>query len=199
MIPDAVMTMDNAVAADDALDAESLDDFLARVQARAVVIARMALGNEDDALDAVQDAMVAFVRRYGDRPADERRPLFHRILNNRITDVHRTRTRRGKWWWRPSRTAADDDPLPDPIDQATAEAAVLPQPDGHLEHDQFAEQLQAALGALPDRQRQVFLLRAWEQLDVRETAEALEISIGSVKTHYFRAQARLRELLEQPR
>jgi RNA polymerase sigma-70 factor (ECF subfamily) len=73
----------------------------------------------------------------------------------------------------------------------------MPQPDGHLEHDQFAGRLEQALTALPDRQRQVFLLRAWEQLNVRETAEALGISTGSVKTHYFRAQARLRELLEQ--
>jgi RNA polymerase sigma-70 factor (ECF subfamily) len=190
------MTMHDAIAVNDVADAETLEAFLADVQSRAVVIARMSLGNEDDALDAVQDAMTAFVRRYGDRPADERRPLFHRILNNRITDQHRTRTRRGKWWWRPARPEAGDDAPPDPVDQATAEPAVMPQPDGHLEHDQFAGLLQQALRALPDRQRQVFLLRAWEQLDVRETAEALGISTGSVKTHYFRAQARLRELLE---
>lgn len=195
MIPEAAMTMDDAGAANDALDAESLDAFLAEVQARAVVIARLALGNEDDALDAVQDAMVAFVQRYGDRPADERRPLFHRILDNRITDVHRTRARRGKWWWKPSRK----DDLPDPVERATAEPAMLPGPDGHAEHEEFSEALQTALSRLPERQRQVFLLRAWEQLDVRETAEALGVSAGSIKTHYFRAQARLRELLEHER
>jgi RNA polymerase sigma-70 factor (ECF subfamily) len=196
MIPTATLTMHEAVAANHAQDSETLEGFLASIQARAVVIARMSLGNEDDALDAVQDAMVAFIRRYGDRPADERRPLFHRILNNQVTDVHRTRIRRGKWWWRPARSTMDEG-LPDPVDQATAEPAVMPQPDGHLEHDQFAGRLEQALTALPDRQRQVFLLRAWEQLNVRETAEALGISTGSVKTHYFRAQARLRELLEQ--
>ena len=195
MIPEPTPTMhDDARAANDAPDAETLEAFLAAVQPRAVVMARLALGDEDDALDAVQDAMVAFVRRYGERPADERRPLFHRILDNRITDVHRTRTRRGRWWWRPRRR----DEAPDPVEQATADPAVLPGPDGQAEHDQFSRRLQRALTALPDRQRQVFLLRAWEQLDVRETAAALEISPGSVKTHYFRAQARLRELMEQP-
>ena len=195
MIIQPAPSMDNAPAANDAADDETLEAFLAAVQPRAVVMARLALGNEDDALDAVQDAMMAFVRRYGDRPADERRPLFHRILDNRITDVHRTRTRRGKWWWRPSR---HDDDL-DPVDRATAEPAVLPGPDGHAEHDQFSARLQAALAELPERQRQVFLLRAWEQLDVRETAEALGVSAGSIKTHYFRAQARLRQLLEHER
>ncbi|NKI36404.1 RNA polymerase sigma factor [Wenzhouxiangella sp. XN79A] len=187
--------MDNAPAANDPADDETLEAFLAAVQPRAVVMARLSLGSEDDALDAVQDAMVAFVRRYGDRPAAERRPLFHRILDNRITDLHRSRTRRGKWWWTPGRNVE----APDPVEQATAEPAVLPGPEGHAEHEQFAGRLQTALAALPDRQRQVFLLRAWEQLDVRETAEALGVSTGSVKTHYFRAQARLRELLEHER
>ncbi len=194
-ITEPSLPMHDAPAANDPPEIETLEAFLAAVQPRAVVMARLALGSEDDALDAVQDAMMAFVRRYGDRPADERRPLFHRILDNRITDVHRTRTRRGKWWWRPAR----NDDLPDPVDQATAEPAVLPGPDGHAEHDQFGRSLQAALARLPDRQRQVFLLRAWEQLDVRETAETLGVSPGSVKTHYFRAQARLRELLEHQR
>lgn len=193
---DPALTMDDAPAAAEQADAETLEAFLADVQARAVVVARFALGNEADALDAVQDAMIAFVRRYGDRPAEERRPLFHRILDNRITDVHRTRTRRGRWWWRPSRADQDD---VDPVEQASAEPAVLPSPEGQAEHEQFAGRLGRALSALPHRQRQVFLLRAWEELDVRETAEALGVSTGSVKTHYFRAQARLRELMESER
>lgn len=178
-------------------NAESLDAFLQSVQARAVVIARMALGNEADALDAVQDAMIAFVRRYGDRPVEERRPLFHRILDNRIIDMHRTRTRRGRWWWSSRRDAANDDgPPDDPVERASADPVAEPQPDGHLQHEEFSTRLQDALAQLPHRQRQVFVLRAWEELDVRETAEALGVSTGSIKTHYFRAQARLRELLE---
>ncbi|MBY6204286.1 RNA polymerase sigma factor [Halomonas denitrificans] len=174
---------------------QSLDAFLHEVQARAVVIARLALGNEADALDAVQDAMIAFVRRYSDRPAEERRPLFHRILDNRIIDVHRTRTRRGKWWWSSRKVDEDGDTL-DPVDRATADPAVAPSPEAHAVHEQFAGRLDRALAALPHRQRQVFLLRAWEGLDVRETAEALGVTAGSIKTHYFRAQAKLRELLE---
>lgn len=171
---------------------ESLDDFLRRVQARALAMARLATGDPDTALDLVQDAMCAFVRRYRDKPADERSPLFFRSVNNRIVDWHRQNGRRGRWmrpWQRAFDETADG---PDPV------AATVPAqaPDRMLGGDQFTAALEAALRALPERQRQVFLLRAWEGLDVAETARALRIGAGSVKTHHFRAVRALRNALE---
>ena len=47
--------------------------------------------SRDEALDLVQDAMLGFVRRYGGRPPEEWAPLFHRVLQNRLTDWHRRR------------------------------------------------------------------------------------------------------------
>tara|TARA_Y100001933_G_scaffold249623_1_gene284821 strand:- start:136 stop:867 length:732 start_codon:yes stop_codon:yes gene_type:complete len=172
--------------------AETLDEFLAAVQARALTMARYATGSTDEALDLVQDAMCAFVRRYRDHPADQRRPIFYRCLNNRILDWHRKRTRRGRWMralWPTEDDCADG---PD----AAAEAPIGERPDRALGDTQFAHALDESLQTLPLRQRQVFLLRAWEGLDVAQTAKALGVSGGSVKTHYFRALGALRSALE---
>jgi len=181
----------NATTAD-AAAAETLDEFLRDVQSRALAMARFATGDTDTALDLVQDAMCAFVRRYRGKPAGERRPLFFRSLNNRILDWHRQNTRRGRWmlpWQREFDETADG---PDPVAPSPAVAA----PDGASESDEFGRALSAALRALPERQRQVFLLRTWEGLDVGETARALGIGNGSVKTHHFRAIRALRNALE---
>jgi RNA polymerase sigma-70 factor (ECF subfamily) len=81
---------------------------------------------------------------------------------------------------------------PDPMIASAASAL----PDRLADHDSFGDSLDRALRTLPLRQRQVFLLRAWEGMDVADTAQALRISGGSVKTHYFRALAALRAALE---
>lgn len=177
----------------EAVSAESLESFLRDVQGRALSMARLATGSADEALDLVQDAMVAFVRRYRDKPAEQRRPLFYRTLNNRITDWHRQRIRRGRWHWARVRAASESGDAPD----VEAESPLSQRPDRQLADGEFASALDAALRALPLRQRQVFLLRAWEGLDTAETATALGIGGGSVKTHYFRALAALRGALEE--
>lgn len=185
---DCVLTIESGTTA----DPETLDAFLERVQGRALAMARFATGSTDEALDLVQDAMIAFVRAYRTKPADQRAPLFFRVLNNRILDWHRKRTRRGRWWlgWmmRDQGDDADRDPSDLAIDGHTPEQATA--------CDAFGEALERALRALPLRQRQVFLLRAWEGFDVDETAAALQIGSGSVKTHYFRALKTLRGALE---
>ena len=190
------MTLDaRAGAADERAStvlAETLDEFLHAVQHRALAMARMATGSVDEGLDLVQDAMCAFVRAYRDKPADQRRPLFFRCLNNRILDWHRKRQRRGRWVlpWTGEGHQVSDGPDPD------ARAPESARPEQRLAQDDFGAALENALAALPLRQRQVFLLRAWEGLDVAETATALNISAGSVKTHYFRALNSLRGALE---
>jgi RNA polymerase sigma-70 factor (ECF subfamily) len=170
----------------------ALNQFLAGVELKAFKIAQAALRHEDDALDAVQDAMLQLARAYSDRPAEEWRPLFYRILENRIRDMQRRRTVRGRVIsWLPFR-GEDEDEQPDPIAQTPSPD---PQPLRRLELDQALTALEKALGELPRRQQQAFLLRTLEGLDVAQTAAAMGCSEGSVKTHYFRALQALRAQL----
>lgn len=167
-----------------------LDRFLRGVERRALRMAEMACGQRDAAFDLVQDAMFAFVRRYADRPPAEWAPLFHRVLDNRLTDWHRRQRVRGRWMFS---FFHDDEDDGDPLDAMADDAE--PGPLGRLADDQAGTLLDAALRALPLRQRQAFLLRMWEGLDVADTAIAMRCSEGSVKTHLSRALARLRERL----
>jgi len=160
-----------------------LNRFLADVERRAYRMARIALRHDDDALDAVQDAMLQLARRYADRPPAEWRPLFYRILENRIRDLQRRRMVRGKVMallpWR-----HDDGEAADPVAEAPDHG---PGPADEVEGMKVMAALEAALAKLPGRQREAFLLRSMEGLDVAETAAAMGCSDGSVKTHYFRA------------
>ena len=170
----------------------ALNQFLASVELRAFKIAQAGLRHEDDALDAVQDAMLQLARAYADRPAQEWKPLFYRILENRIRDMQRRRTVRGRVMaWLPHR-GEDEDEESDPIAQAPSPE---PQPVKRLELDEAMGALQKALEELPRRQQQAFLLRTLEGMDVAETAAAMGCSEGSVKTHYFRAVQALRAQL----
>ena len=170
----------------------ALNQFLAGVELKAFKIAQMALRHEEDALDAVQDAMLQLARAYADRPASEWKPLFYRILENRIRDMQRRRTVRGRVIaWLPFRGEEDEDE-PDPIAQAPSPE---PQPVRRLELDEAVGALQKALEELPRRQQQAFMLRTLEGLDVAATAAAMGCSEGSVKTHYFRAVQTLRAQL----
>ena len=170
----------------------ALNQFLAGVELKAFKIAQAGLRHEDDAHDAVQDAMLQLARAYADRPPEEWRPLFYRILENRIRDMQRRRTVRGRVIaWLPFRGDEDDDEL-DPIAQAPSPEL---QPAQRLELDQAIGALEKALGELPRRQQQAVLLRTLEGLDVAATAVAMGCSQGSVKTHYFRAVQALRAQL----
>lgn len=172
--------------------AQALDRFLAGIERRAFRIARMAVRNDDDALDIVQESMIKLARHYAGRPSEEWRPLFYRILNNGIRDFMRRRRVRGRFmaWW-PGRAGEEDEGL-DPVQTA-------PDPSGGpldlLEGAEALAAIEAGLAALPDRQREAFVLRAMEGLDVAGTAVAMGCSEGSVKTHYFRAVQALKARL----
>ena len=173
--------------------ARALESFLAEVERKAFRIAQIALRHESDALDVVQDAMMQLAHRYASRPPEEWRPLFYRILENRIRDVQRRRTVRGRVMaWLPQRREEGEDDDSDPVMRAPSPD---PQPLARLELDEAMGALERALEALPERQRQAFLLRTLEGLDVAHTALAMGCSEGSVKTHYFRALQALRARL----
>lgn len=170
----------------------ALDRFLAGVERRAFVLAELATRNPEEALDLVQDAMLAFVTSYGKKPEAEWPPLFHRVLQNRIRDWGRRRTVRGRWQvWLKSH---ENNPEVDPIQQAPDPSGRTPEEWLALEH--VGDALMSAIRALPLRQQQAFVLRTWEGLDVAATAAAMGCSAGSVKTHLSRAMAQLREKLK---
>lgn len=170
----------------------AMDRFLADVERRAFRMADIAVRNPDDALDIVQDTMLRFVRKYADRPRDEWRPLFFRILRNRITDHHRGGSvRRRLFAWIP--IGGEDEPGHDPV--AAAPEKSQPGPEKQAGLDDAMRALENAVGKLPSRQQQAFMLRAVEGLDVAATAAAMGCSDGSVKQHYYRAVHTLRAAL----
>jgi RNA polymerase sigma-70 factor (ECF subfamily) len=170
-----------------------LDRFLAEIERRAFRMAQVALRDPDDAMDVVQDSMLKLARNYASRPSTEWRPLFYRILENGIRDLQRRRTVRKKFMaWLPGVTEDPDNEAADPLDKVADGAPDAPR---LLMQDQAMQQLEASLRGLPARQREAFMLRTFEGLDVAETARAMGCSEGSVKTHYSRAVHTLREQL----
>ena len=171
---------------------QALDRFLAGIERRAFRIAQIATGDADEAMDLVQDAMLKLVQRYGARDDAEWGPLFHTILQHRIRDWYRRTKVRNRWrQWLSKGEEADErfDLLESVADRSQ------PSSDKQLALKRATIALEQALRTLPFRQQQAFLLRAWEELDVAQTATAMGCSQGSVKTHYFRAVHTLRKLL----
>jgi RNA polymerase sigma factor (sigma-70 family) len=171
----------------------SLDAFLASMERRAFRMAELHLGNREDALDAVQDAMLRLVKHYRDKPAEEWTPLFWGILRRRIVDLQRRRKVRSivvGWLGGGHDDDGDELPVWEPADTG-------PDPLEKLHGEQSYADMAAAVKQLPRRQREAFMLRVLEGLDVAETAQAMGCSEGSVKTHLSRAMQHLREELEE--
>ena len=172
---------------------KELEKFLAEIERRAFRMAQVALRDPDDALDAVQDAMLKLTRNYASRPSAEWRPLFYRILENGIRDLQRRRSVRKRFMaWLPGPKEDPDNEAQDPLDNVADAAPAIPDA---LMQGQAMEKLESSLRALPPRQREAFMLRNFEGMDVAETATAMGCSEGSVKTHYSRAVHSLREQL----
>lgn len=168
---------------------KELSQFLAEAERRAYKQALFAVRDEDTALDIVQDAMLKLSEKYGDKPAQELPLLFQRILQNTIRDYYRRTKVRSTWTSLfSSFTAADDDET-DPLEVLRAESASgeMASPPDQLQQSQVFALIEEAIEALPPRQREAFLMRYWEDMDVAETAAAMGCSEGSVKTHCSRA------------
>ena len=160
------------------------------MERRAFKQAVFAVRDSENALDIVQDAMLKLSEKYGAKPAAELPMLFQRILQNTIRDFYRRQRVRSLWVTLfSSLSAGRDEEDSDPLETlAVADASGSPGgPADRLEQAQLIEIIEKELARLPARQRQAFLLRYWEELDVAETAAVMGCSEGSVKTHCSRA------------
>ena len=179
---------------------KELSEFLAEVERRAYKQALFAVRDDHAALDIVQDAMLKLTERYGARPLAELPLLFQRILQNTIRDFYRRQKVRSIWTTPLSSLFGSDagedaDPLEtlDVVDDSQFSRSPAEQVEGL----QVIGIIEKALETLPARQRQAFLLRYWEELDVAEAAKVMGCSEGSVKTHCSRATHALATILKK--
>jgi RNA polymerase sigma-70 factor (ECF subfamily) len=177
-----------------------LSDFLAEVERRAYKQALFAIRDDHQALDIVQDAMLKLSEKYSDRPPAELPLLFQRILQNGIRDYYRRQKVRSLWTTPVSALfGSDGEEDFDPLEtlEVESESQWLESPPDQLNRAQVLGLIEKALEKLPARQRQAFLLRYWEEMDVAEAAQVMGCSQGSVKTHCSRATHALAALLEK--
>jgi RNA polymerase sigma-70 factor (ECF subfamily) len=140
-------------------------------------------------LDIVQDAMMKLADKYSDKPLAELPMLFQRILQNTIRDYYRRTKVRSTWTTLFSSLTPADDEDADPLETLQQEegSKTKQTPHGLFEQSQVLGLIEKEVEKLPPRQREAFLLRYWEELNIAETAAAMGCSEGSVKTHCSRA------------
>ncbi|MFM2112891.1 MAG: hypothetical protein RLZZ271_1551 [Pseudomonadota bacterium] len=178
---------------------QELSDFLKSVEKRAFKRTVYHVRDDEAALDIVQDSMMKLAENYGDKPIAELPLLFQRILSNTTLDWFRRQKTRNALFSNMSDFESSHDgeefdlleTLEVSNDSETSESAQK-----SLERAQTLREIDSAVQELPARQREAFLLRYWEDLDVAETAAAMGCSEGSVKTHCSRAVAALSKLLK---
>lgn len=176
---------------------KELSDFLREVERRAYKQTVYAVRDDHAALDIVQDAMLKLAEKYADNPVTEYPMLFQRILQNTMRDFWRRQKVRNLWTTLFSSFGTNEDGEDrDPLETIDVEDDT-DEPSAQLQRSQTIRLIEKALEKLPTRQREAFVLRYWEELDVAETAEAMGCSQGSVKTHCSRAVHALAQSLEK--
>lgn len=170
--------------------AQEISDFLRQVEKRAFRQTAYAVRDDHAALDIVQDAMLKLADKYANKPIAEYPMLFQRILQNTTRDFWRRQKVRNLWTSLFSSFGPQDDEEYDPLETIDVEGSEN-DPAEQLERSQTMHLIGKALEKLPARQREAFVLRYWEELDVAETAAAMGCSEGSVKTHCSRAVSAL--------
>jgi RNA polymerase sigma-70 factor (ECF subfamily) len=187
------LTVPHAVASE-----KELSDFLQSVEKRAFKRSLYHVRDEEAALDIVQDSMMKLAEHYGDKPADELPMLFQRILSNTTLDwFRRQKTRKALFSNFSDFESGSDDGEFDLLESLSSSAN---NPTAQSAEEHFASvanvhEIEEEIQNLPARQREAFLLRYWEDLDVAETATAMGCSEGSVKTHCSRAIQALHKAL----
>ena len=171
---------------------QRLKFFMRDVTGRALVMMESATqGHNGIAMDLVQEAFISLHKSYAEKSTDEWYPLFYTILNNKLQDWRRKESRRAFSFsfFKKADQESEDDEILDIVDEST------PNPLQFLSQELAVEEIQEAISKLPVRQQQAFMLRAWEGFDTQTTAEIMNCSEGSVKTHYHRAIQGLRNSL----
>jgi RNA polymerase sigma-70 factor, ECF subfamily len=175
-----------------------MSDFLALVERRAFKQCVFSVRDDEAALDIVQDSMMKLAEKYSTKPAAELPLLFSRILQNTIRDHFRRQKVRSTWTTLLSNLGlGGEDDEGDPLETLDIDehSNIPASPADRLEQSQVMAAIEDAVKALPQRQREAFMLRYWEELDVSETAKAMGCSEGSVKTHCSRATHALAKVL----
>lgn len=178
---------------------QEISEFLTQVERRAFKQAVFAVKNEESALDIVQDSMLKLAEKYASKPLEEYPMLFQRILQNTIRDWYRRTKVRSTWTSLFSSFGRDEDEGRDFLETLrSADDGNVPEiPADQIEQSQTLKIIETAIERLPARQREAFMMRYWEELDVAETAAAMGCSEGSVKTHCSRAAHALAIILRQ--
>jgi RNA polymerase sigma-70 factor (ECF subfamily) len=176
---------------------KELSDFLKSAEKRAFKRTAYAVRDDDAALDIVQDAMIRLAEKYGDRPAAELPLIFGRILSNATMDWFRRQKVRHAVVQNFSdlEAVAGDDGDFDLLEALGSADGAGQGPVEQLSREQTLAIIELEVAALPQRQREAFLLRYWEELDTAETALIMGCTEGSVKTHCFRAVQALAKAL----
>ncbi len=156
-------------------------------------MANIATLNSQDALDIVQDSMEKMVRHYSDKQPQEWPALFYRILHNCIMDFHRKKKFRNLFFFWQQHEQEDEDNSDINGDAFYSENNC---PDKLHTKTENIDQMLIAIETLPTKQQQCFLLRCWQGFSVAKTAQIMQCSQGTVKTHYSRAVNKLKDKLE---
>jgi RNA polymerase sigma-70 factor, ECF subfamily len=177
---------------------KELSDFLKSVEKRAFKRASYHVREAESALDIVQDSMLKLSQHYGDRPVTEFPMLFQRILSNTTMDwFRRNKTRNALFSNLSDFEGADPDGDFDILEtlSASSDSEAHESAEDSTSRAQTLQQIELAIQELPGRQREAFLMRYWEEMDVAETAAAMGCTEGSVKTHCSRAVHALSKML----
>ncbi len=177
-----------------------LNDFLRGVETRAFKRSVYHVRDEEAALDIVQESMMKLAQHYGDKPADELPMLFQRILSNSTLDWFRRQKTRSALFSNLSDFEGDgedgqDFDLLETYLSAGGSEQVESAEDA-TRRARILQEIERQIQELPARQREAFLMRYWEDMDVAETAAAMGCSEGSVKTHCSRAVQALSKALK---